>query len=98
MHHQAAARPFDAFQFRLELNVNAKFPCPLHQSVDKIRIKPLEGTSATMENRDVCAGAGGDVRELERNVPASNKHNAPRQLGKLQKLIACGEMFRAGDG
>ena len=50
-----------------------------------------------MQHPDLGASAGGDVRELERNVAAPDEEDVARQSVQRQELRAAGQEFLTGD-
>ncbi len=60
---------------------------PFDKQIDEIGIKAEKGSRSAMKKRSLRSGACGNVRELERDVPSANKHDAPWQRVEFQKLI-----------
>src|SRR5712692_10897361 len=97
MDEQALGLTLNRYGLRIEANLNPQsFGC-LHQHRHEVGVKRLERPAAAVQHPDLGAGAGGDVRELERDVAASDEEDATRQALELKELRAAGQEFLTGD-
>src|SRR5436305_8026816 len=75
----------------LALDLHTQFLQALHQLSHQIRVKAFEGMRTSMQNLNLAASAGGNLSELEGNIPTTHKDNALREGFAFQKLCAGGK-------
>ncbi len=97
VHDEIGAERFDAADLRVELYTDSDVPRALYQQADEIRVKAFERPGASVEDRRVHSSAGGNVGELERDVPAPHEHDARRQPIEVQEVLARREPLGAGE-
>src|SRR5229473_2227323 len=68
-----------------------------HQPIDEVRVEASEHALASLQDRDFRACAGGDVRELCRDVAAADQDHPLRQALQVQKVLAGRQVLLAGD-
>ena len=83
---------------RRQLHGHTELARALDQQVDQVWIEGLEGARAAVQDGDLRAGLRRHVRELKRDVAASDEHDAARQLGELHELLAGRDVLAAGKG
>src|SRR2546428_12167489 len=88
MHQKVVGLALNRHDFGVQANLAPQaFGC-LHQHSHEVGVKLLERPAAAVQHPDLGSGAGGDMRELERNVAASDEEDAMRQLIELEELGA----------
>jgi hypothetical protein len=75
---QFVAALLDRGNGRAHAYINAEITGYLRELGDQIKIESLQRTLATVQNRHLGARADGDVRELERDVPAADEDDSAR--------------------
>src|SRR5215470_4635584 len=58
-------------------------------------VESAQDVVATVDHRHVGAEACEDAGELERDITAALDHDAPRQLGKMKRLVGGDHMLDA---
>ncbi len=86
MHEKTVGLALNRDDLRIQANLNPQSSGCLDQRADEIGVKLLERPATAMQHPDLGAGAGGNVRELERDVAAPDEEDAARQALELQKL------------
>src|SRR5918992_1898013 len=75
---QFVAALLDRGDGRAHAYINAKITCDLDELTDQVGVESLQRPVATVENRHLRPCAGGDVRELEGDVPTPDKDDSAR--------------------
>src|ERR687892_420264 len=75
---QLVAALLDRGDGRAHAYINAKMTCDLDELSDQIGVESLQRPVATVENRHLRACTGGDVRELEGDVPTPDEDDSAR--------------------
>src|SRR5260370_17050743 len=87
----------NAGDFQAEPHIDAEVARPAHQSIHEVGIESFQRPLATMHDRRTDSGSRGDVRELKRNVAATDKDDPFRQMLQFEKLLTRHCEFGAGD-
>jgi hypothetical protein len=80
----------------IEVDFDPKSPCRVNEHRDQVRIEPFEGARAAMNDVHLRPRPPDDVRELERDVAASDEHDPLRKRLQFEKRGAVDEALRLG--
>lgn len=68
-----------------------------HEPADHVRIEKGQEPRGALEDGDLRPRAGGQVRELRRDIAAADEHDPAREALELQKIVARAHQRLAGN-
>jgi hypothetical protein len=97
MHEKPVGLALNRGDFGVDANLNPQIFACVDQHANELGVELLERPAAAVQDPDLCAGAGGYVRELKRDVAAPDKEDAARQMVELQELRAGCQLILSWD-
>jgi hypothetical protein len=95
MDNQFAGAIFDPFRLGAELNVKAQLATSGYDLIDQIGVKSRQGSRPAMRDCHLRSSTRRHVSKFKAYIPAPDEQDSSRKLIKLQKLLACGKVFRS---
>src|SRR5713226_2432320 len=86
-----------AFNLGSGANVDSDRSELFHQPVNEVWVEMSEHALASLQDRDLRTCAGGDVRELCRDVTAADQNHPLRQALQVKKILAGRQVLLAGN-
>src|SRR5262249_60430750 len=94
-HGEHVPCPVDPRHGGAESHVNTECPRARNEDIDQVRIECVQRARAMVDDGYLGAGTGGNVPELEGDVPAAYEQHGGRKNVELKKLLARDEMLAA---
>jgi hypothetical protein len=97
MDHQGAFGLLDGGDLGGKVDCHAELAGEFDELPDQVGVERFEGPLSAVQDRDLGAGAGGDVSELEGDITAADERHPGRQLVEFHEGGARGQVLLAGD-